>query len=105
MPPDDYYSEDHGLYPYTKYTPYTPHRRQNRQQDSRDIPKGSMPLPPEENDHTQAILVCSSVGLAALGVIAYLVTRDVYVAVVMNGPLLAIIGVVYRRRRSKGKGL
>jgi hypothetical protein len=50
------------------------------------------------------VLVCSGVGLSVLGVMAYLITRDVAIAVTLNGPLLAIItGFFYQQRRRRNK--
>jgi hypothetical protein len=40
----------------------------------------------------QLFLICSTVGLSILGVIAFLISGQVTVVVAMNTPLLAILG-------------
>ena len=102
MSSNDYPSDDRVLRPY-KYAVH--YNRNQRQRQTHENPLGNNQRPfTQTNELVQMILVCSCVGLSVLGVIAYLITRDIAIAVTLNGPLLAIItGFFYQQRRDKSK--
>ena len=103
MSPDDYHSDDRVLRPYVS----TVHsnRKQRQRHPHEPLPRNNQRPFTQTNELVQMILVCSCAGLSVLGVIAYLITRDVAIAVTLNGPLLAIItGFFYQQRQSKSKG-
>src|SRR2546421_5457957 len=103
MSPDDYHSDDRVLRPY-KYTIHDNRNQRQRQTHGTSLGNNQRPFT-QTNKLVQMILVCSCVGLSVLGVIAYLITRDVAISVTLNGPLLAIItGFFYQQRRGKRKG-